>query len=471
MIKDSSFYLLSQVVTPLMNFITVPIVTSILSIEDYGFFVIYLATLNFMMMFGSSWLVTTVLRFQDRIKSNYSFTPSLLCLQLILSFVVILVSIIVDQFYTIMPRLSGYEKATFFLLFFVNSYFELYLGYCRSANQSKKYSIYFSVSSVLKSIVAVGLLWYTQSITYFFVGWLFISSLLLIFIYFKEVSVRTIKMEVISRKEMRSVVSYGFPFVFTGLGGLLISQIDKYMLLNLNDSAKVGIYNVTFLVANYSVGILATVLIMASYPIIVEKWESKKSDTEYAEFMDSQIDLFLGTCLPALIGVILIGRDLISVVFNDDFLVESNVLIFIATSSLVASFLQYLQKSFVLHKHTVVQSYIYLFGAFVNIVLNYVLIPRYGVLGASISTLVTFLIIFTIVLFYNYMKWKIMWFGNVLEVAKIITSSAVMFVTVQYFKEFVTNTVLSILVSVVLGVVVYISMVLTLRVKSIKRYI
>ena len=64
-----------------------------------------------------------------------------------------------------------------------------------------------------------------------------------------------------------------------------------------------------------------------------------------------------------------------------------------------------------------------------------------------------------------------MWFGNVLEVAKIITSSAVMFVTVQYFKEFVTNTVLSILVSVVLGVVVYISMVLTLRVKSIKRYI
>ena len=95
----------------------------------------------------------------------------------------------------------------------------------------------------------------------------------------------------------------------------------------------------------------------------------------------------------------------------------------------------------------------------------------FAILGASISTLVTFLIIFTIVLFYNYMKWKIMWFGNVLEVAKIITSSAVMFVTVQYFKEFVTNTVLSILVSVVLGVVVYISMVLTLRVKSIKRYI
>lgn len=51
-------------------------------------------------------------------------------------------------------------------------------------------------------------------------------------------------------------------------------------------------------------------------------------------------------------------------------------------------------------KKTTVIMYLHVFAAFLNIILNYVLVPKFGVLGAAWATFFSFFTIFIIIYFY-----------------------------------------------------------------------
>ena len=91
---------------------------------------------------------------------------------------------------------------------------------------------------------------------------------------------------------------------------------------------------------------------------------------------------------------------------------------------------------------------------FINFVLNYFMIPRWGALGASIASLITEICIIVLVLI---LTLKVHHYGlNVRNLIKVTVSSVLMFAAVVFIVRMIEPALPGMILGIITGIVVYI---------------
>jgi len=251
-------------------------------------------------------------------------------------------------------------------------------------------------------VYAILILWIsekkeTMNLETVWVGWL-IGSLLSIMIgvvYLKKEYDRTILSKKIDWKWIKNGIKVSIPFFIGTLAYKVIEFSDRYMIDYYMTKADVGIYTFFSGIANTVNIIVFTLVIMVYYPLLVEQYQQKKNDLfeKTLKIFSQKTMLYsLASCLLifGLIGFVLdfMGK----VEFHNHIdtlwvLVIANIILNI---SFVAHYILYAaQKDIVIRNATLV-------GAGVNILLNIILIPYYGIVGAALATLISYTVIFMI---------------------------------------------------------------------------
>jgi len=192
---------------------------------------------------------------------------------------------------------------------------------------------------------------------------------------------------------IKNGVKVSIPFFIGTLAYKVIEFSDRYMIDYYMTKADVGIYTFFSGIANTINIIVFTLVIMIYYPLLVEQYQNKKMDmfkkTLKIFSMKTVIfSIFSSIGILLLIGFVLdfMGK----LEFHNN--IEVLWLLIIANIILNISFIPHYvlyaaQKDIVIRNATLI-------GAVINIGLNLILIESYGLAGAVIATIISFIIIF-----------------------------------------------------------------------------
>ncbi len=390
-------YVPSAILPSLFGFLSISVFTRIFSPKEYGIYTLVNTTVLFLQMAFFSWLNQSALRYYEKFRFlSYSFFStgflSFFALILLISLVWYLLLFISRQFY------MNTEFLAFFLwvppLLTAQAGSRYMLSLIRAKRESMRYSIHTSVTSLLKFIIPV-LLFYSldTGCSGVFIGIFVAGTLVLIHEGIRFGQIFSLKIKNYSGDLLKVFIRYGMPLIGLSVASYVLSSSDRYMIGIFMGADEVGIYSAGYQLAETSISVFSSFLMTAFFPVIVQTFENRgREKTQY--LVSDLIGYYLILVLPVVFGVILLCKDIASIILGKSFFTAYQVLPAVSAGVFFLGLSMYFNKSFELKEKT---SYIFLItisASILNIVLNLILIPIAGILGAALSTLIAYMLSF-----------------------------------------------------------------------------
>ncbi|WP_293611181.1 lipopolysaccharide biosynthesis protein [Ponticaulis sp.] len=191
----------------------------------------------------------------------------------------------------------------------------------------------------------------------------------------------------VSKSDARRYFAYGFPISAALVLDLILSASDRFLIALFIDEAAVGAYAAGYGVADKTVLMLCAWAAMAGSPLIMAAFEKdgKEAAEKAARSMAQSMILI---AIPAAAGIALTAGPLAGVMIGEDLRAQARHIIpWIAFAGLFNGMLiHYFSEAFQLAHKTAERALIMLIPAGLNIVLNIILLPRLGLMGAVYAT-------------------------------------------------------------------------------------
>lgn len=287
----------------------------------------------------------------------------------------------------------------FFAILLSNTLYSLLSNFAKAKNKLMIYSLL----GLLQTILFVSLnIVFIKTLSYGILGYFasnVISNLVCILVYIIILKIwRYIDLKKITKKTLVDMLKYSLPLIPTTLSWWIIMLSDRYMITYFLGLSENGIYAI----ANKIPTILNTIV-----TIFIQAWQIssiniyEKNTTKLSVFYSSSINYYeminfvvgsIFICISPLIMYVLVkGR------YYEGWIAVPFLIISIIFSSLSG----YVATIFSTYKKNVVVCTSVILGAIINIIFNYFLIPKVGILGAAISSSLGYMFVFLIRLVYS----------------------------------------------------------------------
>ncbi len=180
--------------------------------------------------------------------------------------------------------------------------------------------------------------------------------------------------------------SYGTPLIVASLLAAAMHQLDRYLLRVLLDLDEVGIYSVAYAVGQ---GINALILNPFSqiWYVVIYELDGKP---DFGRVVHSVFRYFFTLLALVMLGVSLFAQPLLRVLVAPEFFGAAELVPLICLAYLLFSLHSHFNLPPLLAKRTGSMISPHLIGVAVNIGANLLLIPRMGVTGAALASVVTY---------------------------------------------------------------------------------
>ncbi len=213
-------------------------------------------------------------------------------------------------------------------------------------------------------------------------------------------------------ERLKGYIAYGYPISMSLSMALILASTDRFMLAWLMNEAAVGAYHASYSIANRTLDIIFLWFGTAAAPALVMALE-KGGARALKLAAEDQARILMLVTLPAAIGVALVSRPLAEVLIGPELRSASAMVTpWIAASAFLSGWLYYyFNQAFTLSKRTLLLLLTMIFPAVANIALNFVLIPKIGLMGAAISTVLGYFIgvLASIIMARNIMPMPLPW--------------------------------------------------------------
>ncbi|MBW2996324.1 lipopolysaccharide biosynthesis protein [Candidatus Woesearchaeota archaeon] len=202
----------------------------------------------------------------------------------------------------------------------------------------------------------------------------------------------------IQKNIIKKGLKFGLPLILFLVGTWVMAIGDRYIINWLMGVKKVGIYSLTYTLLGvvFSLGALISSIF---YPYIVEAWKKKKHQI----LLNAEIKYVLLIVVPASIGFFAMKEALITLISGVKYLESAALVGSLILYPLLTALIFIIYQLLLLKEKTKFIGYNYLVGGVINIILNLILIPYIGLIGAGIATTLSYLMIF-IVMYMNVRK-------------------------------------------------------------------
>jgi len=167
-------------------------------------------------------------------------------------------------------------------------------------------------------------------------------------------------------------------------------------------------------------------------------------------------------CVPAIIGLSVLSKPILNIMTGKQYFEGYKIVPFVALGILFLGLQQRFQAGFIFYKKTGYITISIFASGLLNVMLNFIYIPKYGYFAAAITTLISyaFLLFLMIVLSRRFFVWKFPFKSLV----KVTFASAIMGIIVYYVADNLTALVFINLISgICIGALVYFLLLLLMK--------
>lgn len=186
------------------------------------------------------------------------------------------------------------------------------------------------------------------------------------------------------------VIRYSLPFTISGISGFVYRSIDIFLILYFLTDAATGIYGVAYAATSF-MGLFSTAFNFLSTPI-ASRLEKQGAVDGVMELFHTVVRWLLVMSVCALVPLGVFATDFIVIIYQSKYADGGIVLSILAVGfaaknvlSVHNSILEAVGRSQILSVNSTI-------AAVTNILLNFALIPRMGITGAAIATVVSFML-------------------------------------------------------------------------------
>jgi len=394
-IKGSSFVLLAKVAATVFSMISGLIMARYYGAEVVGILAIINSALSISVIFGVMGSNVAILRLVPEYIERFSISHAYAVYKKVLLLVIFMSSIIGGILYLLAPwiALSIFDKKILISFFMIASPFVLVLAVnslnsetLRALQNIKKYALmqlFSSVMIVVMLAITTYSFYYRYNPIYIMLGVNLLMMPLLFFMVGKSFAVLKKKKSKISTTE---IISLSFPMFLTSVMHLVIGQTDLIMLGCMSTTRDVGIYSIALKLAMLTSFILVAVNSMVA-PKFAQLYHSGQMDDLKIVAQNSAKLVFFAT-FPVVLVYSFLGTYVLKL-FGNDFVEGVYVLIFLVLGQFINAAAGSVGYFLDMTGNQVLFQKIVMFGAGLNIFLNFILIPRYGINGAAFASMVS----------------------------------------------------------------------------------
>ena len=428
--KNSSIYVLAKAIPGLMAFTALAVYTHLLTPQEYGVYTLIFSAALFLHSAIFNWLPVGMMRFwPGGTYSDKAFISTLGMLYLRLSIPVVIIAVlamlVLGKAYAL-PILAG--------LVLLAGFAVLMIG--QQLQSAQMLPNRYAVMTISYSILALGL---GAVLAYMGFGPIGVvvgvaSGMLVPAIIISARSWALFDRSLYTPELTQKLLMYGMPLAASFFLDEIANLSDRYMLAWLVDEAEAGKYAVGYDLAGNSIMMVMNAINLAAYPMIVKLLDQKGREAAL-EYFNTYVILLLGISIPAVMGLSLVGPGLVDLMIGEEYR-ESVILVL----PWVASALFFMGLG-AFYFHLPFQLGNKNFGIFriagitavVNLALNFLLIPRMGMHGAAISTLLSFMISSILGYFWGRKVFPIPFPAR--EIGKIIIATIFMGICLWFVKD------------------------------------
>ena len=293
-------------------------------------------------------------------------------------------------------ELTGIVKLYAVILFF-KPLAEFLLSFLNQQEKAKvTVLIAWAHTLIFSGIVLSGLIIFDLGILALIYGVLFgvVFKFCCIFPIFWRESEHKISFSVLSQP-----LKYGYPRIISGCANVLIESGDRYVILIFSTLASVGLYNFGYQIAAIINLLFVVPLTQALLPITFKQEADPDRQKEFLRKVCTYYYL-LGMFICLVLS--LYCKDVIEVIARKEEFWESWIVVpIIAYSYFLAGLGKFFEWGLVMTKNGFRLSATVAIGASVNIGLNFIFIPYWGILGAALATLLSHFVLSGLKLYYS----------------------------------------------------------------------
>ena len=204
-----------------------------------------------------------------------------------------------------------------------------------------------------------------------------------------------------NQKTLNSLITYSGPLVFAALAAIASSFMDRIFIKKMMTLNDLGIYGVGFRVASV-VLILIVAFQSALTPLVFKHYKDPSTPKKLAFLSKVFIYLFIGICF-----FFYLYSDYLVAFFAPASYSEASQIVPLIVMSIVFFKIYIFAPGLSIAKKTNIILYIQLGALIINGLLNYYLIPLYGIKGAATATLLASFILFCVNLYFSQQYYNI----------------------------------------------------------------
>jgi O-antigen/teichoic acid export membrane protein len=394
---------LTNLIVSLSTIILLPILTKNLSINDYGLYVqinVTIALLSNICLMG---MPNSLIRFSAASNGKKEIQEVFYSTLFLVIFAVICVSIIYFLFLNSIAELifDGDTVITMMLpiiLLFASAY-SITLNFFRASHHIKAYNLF----SLIMIFIQILITYYFVSSGYGVFGAvlaLLISNILLFSLTLLFV-IKQIGIRIPEFKNVREYLSFGLPLIPNNFYSWLVRLSDRYIIGIFLGTAFVGYYSPSYTLAS-AITMFSTPLSLILFPTLSKLYDENKLD-EVNKIIKYSLKYFLALAIPSAIGLTLLSQQILTILSTESIATNSYLVTpFVSVSAIFLGAYAITGQIIFFTKKTKILLIIWSFAGISNLVLNILLIPIIGILGAAISTLIAYMGLFFFSLYYCY---------------------------------------------------------------------
>lgn len=254
------------------------------------------------------------------------------------------------------------------------------------------------------------------------------------------------------RPLIRKLFGMALPFGLFVVVQRFYTYFDSVLLFKMAGDRAVGLYQVPFKIV-IALQFLPMAFVASLYPVLSTYWHSNREKLALA--FEKAVIYCLVLAIPVTFGTIALA-DKIILLFKEQY-TETGILLKVIMLALPFMFLGFPVGSLLnacdRQKRNTINMAI---TAFTSAILNIILIPRFGVLGACITTLITTVLMLTLGFVVIPQIINLHWRAILISLGKIVLSGFVMSIVVELVKNNLNPIITIIIAGIVYVIALYV---------------
>lgn len=385
LLNNTILFLIGNIGSKLIQFILVPLYTYTLTTAQYGVTEIVITAINILIPIFSISISDGFLRFGLNKKYDKEMVTSIVMRILLFgSFC----SILFMPLFKVNEILSKY---LFFFIFILNlrMYRDVLAIILKIYDKNKL----FAIDSMLYTFILcisnfILLVFFKLEIKGYFLSYIIANIFSILFIYISSKLSMKIILKKIDKNLFKKMFIYSLPMIANGIAWWITNASDKFMLNWLMTESDVGIYSVATKLPTF-VTTFTSIFNQAWIISSVIEFDNEKE----RKFYSATFRKYYGLVFMACSLLILIIKPFIKLYVSEEYYISwkyAPILIASASSSGIAAFMVGIYAASMKNINVTLTTVI---GGIINVILNYILIPKIGIMGAAVATYVSWTII------------------------------------------------------------------------------